>query len=60
VTIYKRGGVYWYEFMFAGRRIRESSGATNQQTARSAESKRRLDLVEGGLRPKRQTGPRAI
>ncbi len=39
--------VYWYDFRFAGTRIRESSGLTSKTAAREAENKRREDLRTG-------------
>jgi integrase len=47
LSVYKRGGVYWYEFVFSGRRIRESTGLTNRTAALRAESIRKAELAEG-------------
>ena len=44
--IYKRGSIWWYEFLFQGRRIRESSGFTNKTAALRAESKRKSELLD--------------
>lgn len=49
MAIYKRGGVYWYEFAFKGRRIRESTHQGNQRTARQMEAARRAALAKGEL-----------
>ena len=46
MAIYKRGRFYWYEFLFAGRRIRESAKTTSRTLAREAERRRRRELEE--------------
>ncbi|MFB3923937.1 MAG: tyrosine-type recombinase/integrase [Terriglobia bacterium] len=47
MSVYKRGGVYWYDFWFRGARYRESTGFTNKQAATDVESIRRAELAEG-------------
>ncbi len=47
MAIYKRGGVYWFEFSFKGRRIRESTKQGNQNVAKTIESARRTQLAKG-------------
>jgi len=47
MSFYKRGGVYWYEFEFAGSRIRERSKSNSKRIAEEAERKRRRDLELG-------------
>jgi integrase len=47
MALFKRGNVWWYEFWFAGRRIRESSKTGSKTVAKSAEQKRRRELEEG-------------
>src|SRR5215472_9542056 len=47
MSIFKRGNVWWYEFWFAGRRIRESSKSGSKTVAKAAEQKRRRELEEG-------------
>src|SRR5262249_26961468 len=42
--IYKRGNVWWYEFMIRGQRIRESANTDSKTIARQAELQRRRDL----------------
>ena len=44
MAVYKRGGVWWYHFVFAGRRIQESSKSTRKTIATEAEKNRRLEL----------------
>src|ERR1700689_4137599 len=39
--------VWWYEFTFAGRRVRESSKSTRKTIAEEAEKKRHLELEKG-------------
>ena len=45
--IYKRGGVYWYKFMWNGKLIRESAKTGNDKVARKIESAHRTRLAEG-------------
>lgn len=47
MSVFKRGGVYWYHFLFAGRHIQESAKTTSKTLAKSAEQKRRRELEEG-------------
>jgi integrase len=47
MAILKRGGVYWYEFLFKGERIRESTHQGNPNVARNIESARRTQLAKG-------------
>ena len=45
--IYKRGGTWWYEFVFNGSRIRESAKTGSKTSAREAERARRRELELG-------------
>jgi integrase len=47
LSVYKRGGVYSYEFWFRGQRIRESTGLSNRTAACRAEAIRKAELAEG-------------
>ena len=47
MSLFRRGDVWWYEFWFAGRRIRESSKSTSKTVAQKAEQKRLRELEEG-------------
>ncbi len=47
MSVYKRGGVYWYEFCFRGRRLRQSTGLNNKTAALRAEAIRKAELAEG-------------
>ena len=46
MSVYRRGEIYWYNFVFQGRHIQESSGFTNKTAALRAEAKRRMELLE--------------
>jgi integrase len=45
--LFKRGGVYWYEFIYEGRRIRRSSNVRNQRAAGEIERAYRTALAKG-------------
>jgi integrase len=49
MSVYKRGknGTYYYDFEFAGQRIKESSKSRSKTIAIEAERKRRRELEEG-------------
>lgn len=47
MSVYRRGGVYWYDFWFDGQRYRESTGLNNQAGALRAEAIRKAELAEG-------------
>ena len=47
MSLFRRGDVWWYEFWFAGRRIRESSKSPSKTIAKGAEQKRKRELEEG-------------
>ena len=47
MSVYLRGEVYWYEFVFQRQRIREATGLTNKIAARRAEAIRKAELAEG-------------
>jgi len=47
MSVYRRGGIYWYDFLFRGRRIRESTGLPNKTGALRAEAIRKAELAEG-------------
>jgi integrase len=54
MSIYKRGDVYWYKFMWKGKLIRESTKRGNDKVARQMESAHRTSLAKGevGIREK--------
>jgi len=45
--LFKRGDVWWYEFVFGGERIRESTKQSNKRTAEQIEAARRTQLAKG-------------
>ena len=47
MSVYKRGGVYWYCFTFQRQRIRESTKFSNKTAALRAEAIRKAELAEG-------------
>src|SRR5271170_2774785 len=49
MAIYKRGSVYWYEFVHNGKRYQRSSGARNQREARLIEATVKADLAKGAV-----------
>ena len=51
MAVYKRGDVYWYEFIFAGKRVRESAKTTSKTIAQESEKARRrgLERTRAGL-----------
>ncbi len=55
--IYKRGkhGIYWYEFMWKGVRVRNSTGQRNPRVARQIEAAHKTSLAKGevGIRERK-------
>jgi Phage integrase, N-terminal SAM-like domain len=47
VAIYKRGDTWWYEFVFSGERIRESTKQGNKRVAEQMAAARRTQLAKG-------------
>jgi integrase len=45
MAVFRRGGVYWFEFQFNGARVRESAKTSSKTIAKQAELKRRRDLA---------------
>src|SRR5258706_9173586 len=62
MALFKRGGIWWYEFLFARRRVRESAKTTSKTVAKLAEQKRRRELEGGfnGIQDKREERIRSI
>jgi len=54
MSVYKRGGVFWYKFFFAGQLIRESAKTTSKTVAKAAEFARRRDIEQSFNRIPRQ------
>ena len=57
MSIFKRGNIYWYKFMWNGEMVRESTRQTNQNTARQMEGAHRASLAKGevGIRERKET-----
>jgi integrase len=55
MSIFKRGRIYWYKFMWNGELIRESTKQGNDRKARNIESAHRTALANGlvGIREKK-------
>lgn len=62
MALFKRGSIWWYEFLFAGRRIRESAKTGSKTVAKLAEQNRRRELEGGfnGIQDKREERIRSI
>jgi integrase len=62
MALFKRGNIWWYEFLFARRRIRESAKTTSKTVAKLAEQKRRRQLEDGfnGVKDNRQERIKSI
>jgi len=62
MSVFKRGTVYWFEFVFNGRRIQRSTKQRNRQAAIDIESAFRTSLAKGEVgitAPSRSAGPSA-
>jgi integrase len=47
MALFRRGDIWWYEFLFARRRVRESARTASKTVARLAEQQRRRELERG-------------
>jgi integrase len=47
MAVYKRGGVWWYGFLFNGERIQESTKQGNKRVAEQMEAARRTERAKG-------------
>src|SRR5215467_6497306 len=47
MSIFKRGNVYWYHFLFNGQHVQESTKQGNPRVARNMESAHRTALAKG-------------
>ena len=54
MSIYKRGKIYWYKFMWRGQLVRESTKQRSDKVARQMEAAHRTALAKGevGIREK--------
>ena len=46
MSLFKRGGVWWYDFQIRGVRVRETSGFTSKSEAARAEALRKAGLIQ--------------
>ncbi|MGH9508401.1 MAG: tyrosine-type recombinase/integrase [Terriglobales bacterium] len=61
MAVFRRGKVWWYDFRFAGVRIRESTGARTRAQALQAEAIRKGELARGrGRLEKPEPSPRFV
>lgn len=58
--LYRRGEVWWFKFMFAGKRFRESAKTSSKDLARRVEIKRRRELEEGFHGLKKRQAPQSL
>src|SRR4051794_15170096 len=58
----RQSETWWYEFIYAGRRVRESAKTGSKTVARAAEKQRRRELEEGfnGLTANREDRIRSV
>ena len=56
MSIFKRGKVYWYHFVFSGEHIQESTKQGNPRVARQIEAAHKTALAKGeaGFREKKR------
>lgn len=47
MSVYKRGDVWWFEFVYAGRRVQESTKQKSKTVAKELERRRRTEFQEG-------------
>src|SRR5258708_1777985 len=62
MALFRRGNTWWYEFLFARRRVRESAKTTSKTVAKLAEQNRRRELERGfnGVEDNREDRIRSI
>lgn len=59
MSLYKRGGVWWYDFIVSGVRVRESTSHNSRAAGAQAEALRKAELIQQSHRPdKRAPVPR--
>lgn len=47
MAVYKRGGTYWFEFVFKGERVRKSNNSKNLRNAQAIERAYHTKLEKG-------------
>jgi integrase len=62
MSLFQRGEIWWYDFQFGHRRVRESAKTTSKTIAKTAEQNRRRELERGynGLEDTREDRIRSI
>ncbi len=60
MAVFQRGQVWWYEFVFHGQRIRESTGSGSKTLAVRAERERRRQMEEGANSLKSRKWPKTF
>ena len=53
MSVYKRGGVYWFDFRLNGQRIRESTKQPNKTVALNMQAERRMQILQGRMLPRK-------
>src|ERR1700734_2184054 len=58
MSVFKRGNIYWYKFIWGGKRIQESTHQQNYRAACTMENDAKTKLATGnaGIRIKKQAG----
>ncbi len=51
MSLFKRGGVWWYDFRVQGTRVRETTGSRPKSAAAEAEALRRAEVARNGSIP---------
>lgn len=58
MSVFKRGNVYWYNFIFHGRRIQQTTRQASKRVAERLEMEHKLSLQRGEIGLKEQVAPR--
>ena len=53
MSVYKRGGVYYYDFSYRGHRYKKSTGLTNKTAALDMQEQRRAETSAGTDTPEK-------
>lgn len=58
MSVFKRGNVYWYNFIFNGRRVQQSTKQHKKRVAENLEIEHKLSLQRGEIGLREQVAPR--
>jgi hypothetical protein len=58
--VFKRGGIWWIDYRYQGRRIRESTGTSSRKRAEQLLTKRQAEVSRGDSRLPRRHQRRAF